>query len=546
MTLNRGHLIVALALTCLSLLTTPHLDSVQALPLFYATNLNPVYWISVAFLTLLILKSKGTHASLYACLLFLIVYWTPNLMFQHLCFPEMYGRLSSGLLASRLGRLEMTGMYAVRPALFLEGAILLSITGIDPESLGKLYEALLMPIIAIYLLMISRKVKGEEWHLAPLLFASTFFLNELYFNNQSYAIPIYLVTLWCLTRVNEGKTCVSSLIMFFIAFLSLVITHEGNPLVLLLQMLITLIFTTILMRGNSSWSPRLLMSLLMIWLSWHAIYQYPWSNAIQVTKKIGENVYRSLLVEHGVYPRIRQQFTEVYGYIITVRIINSFLMFFSGVALIMLTFVESRCKLERQELFVISQFLASSIITAILSHGGYIIGRGLLYSSLSWSVLVPVLLSGKTMKVTHAKVLKRFIAGFSISFILLIPILKYSPIPLTYTNSKALAQLTFVFTNSPYGLYFGITDYNVPHIPCTLGRTIIEFDNFYDAYVYHIKNDKIGIIIDGHILMRDAFFTYEGIPYKVLVGRLQESLIREYNKVYSTDKNYCTFVPRSR
>jgi len=181
--------IIIAVLVIVTFVTLPQIDSVQPDVLFYLKNLTPLYFVSVVATVVVAIFYRRSVLGLFSvALLSLLVLWTPNVMMVQPWFLDSYPFTAEAVTVAQSGHLLDYHFLSMNPVVGLVMGPFLSITGISPLLLQKLYPAFLSVALVVFLYLIAKaaKLRKDAWVIAPLLFVSIAWPNEFHLSRQSF------------------------------------------------------------------------------------------------------------------------------------------------------------------------------------------------------------------------------------------------------------------------------------------------------------------------------------------------------------------------
>jgi hypothetical protein len=568
-------MIIVLILFVLIHITITPIDEPTPNALFYLNCLPFTYWIlSVVILlsaTKLIKGGDGRGKILwFMCVLIAIicVEWFPNILMKNPWYVESYGRLARSQLLSKEGHRDLMGEEAESPAFLLYGSIFLLLTSLNPFIFAKLHELIVIMSITLFLILLGKElgINHSLYTLIPIAFFSVMWLNEFHFSRQSLLITAYPIYLYLLCKVLKDKSPYSGL-LYTLTIPWLIMSHPATiPVGLLSTATLFLVILTYYkfqllttLREIKRMAVYIILSL-MPWLFWHTLLFQERSSIPTTLYKIVLTVYKSLLLEKEdvVNKELsRMSFTEIYRLMVYVRNTISLIVIFLTILMTLFLFLNVAKNRNWQKIsyniFVVSLGISNLATTGIFLYCGHVLTRGYEFLAISWAlelIFILDLIIKKSIlpnSQQHSRASFPFLSlVVMILFLMLfsMPILKYAPIPFLYPSTKELSTLSFVDKNSPYNTVYFITEYNTPHYLLVGNVEFVEVEYFLPYYMYQrpITSFSKGLVVDGRIIMRDAFYSYvQDMSYKELLEEVRYTYSKFSNIVYYADTYYVFF-----
>jgi hypothetical protein len=430
------------------------------------------------------------------------------------------------------------------PALGLAFAPYLLITGISPISLLKIYPGLLVLILIVIVYMITNKLQvgSRASTVASLLFISIFWPNVFHFSRQSVSIIYYLISLFLLMRLVFQGLNRRLFALLLLQIFILTISHPATSLIFTLNLAAMTIFGRI-SRKISSKESRLINHTLIIsviiWFLWNMIGTKP-GNVVSLVN-MSERVVTSLMENPSKVSGTATIFaahTPAYDLIIKIRFMLTFFVYLFS---FLVPLVMYRHFKNRRVLLILTGWTWSNMAIAIpiLYLGLPYFQKPVLFLVTSWGPLA--ILVFKINSITKIKTMYVLAVVFITFSSLLIPVIKYAPLPLESVTSKDLASKSFL---DFYGNKTGEFIYS-------------EDPPYYYSYILYNQNEHIktyglrraylpgggldpdivrraSLWITNRVLVRDAFFLYSPSMYEVIKNATETFPKTTHNKVYDS------------
>jgi len=583
-----GVFIVALLLATFA--TLPRVDYVEPNVLFYFQHLTPLYYICVlAAIVMAIYWRRSYLGLLSAIVLSLLILWTPSIMLVQPWFPDTYPFVAEAVYVARNGHIGDVHYLSVNPALGLFLGPFLMITGISPFMLIKIYPGIVAVIFTVLLYLIAKKMKigKESLVVAPLLFLSIAWPNELHLCRQSFSLVYYLVSWFLLLRLVFQGPNRRIFVLLVSQVVLLTMSHPSTPLFFMANLVTIVIIGWVLRKFRPKESSVIIRTLLIsaiAWMLWNAFS--PATGAIRNFIGIVENLVASLTgspSEVSGIAKIFAQYTEVYELTINIRfgltlavftsamLLSLFAMyqlstrgFLTRIRLSRKRFVLLEIGIDRKVLAILAGWIISNLFSSVplLYAGLPYFARPVLFTFIAWAplgafaykILSTKQKSGLTAKTKNAMRCV-FLGAFVVLPSLLIPMIKYGPLPFLYPTSKELANKRFLdlhMGNGGIQVYF---EYNLPYSysyildgytrvngprSMTLGGVYSSGEGLNTSLV-----DQASLWITYRLVTRDAFQKYTPSMLNVVENATLILPRTTHNKVYDSGWPECILTPRS-
>jgi hypothetical protein len=251
---NLSLLFASLAFWILSILTAQYSFSSSVFSYFFLLPMS--YWVSISLLIVTIsfrlLKVKNPNQGLFDCLtlfvLVLVLFGTPSFIEQTPRMLDVYGHISQALAVQSTGKAGPSllaqnvpaSSYEVNyPGFFILVTSILSLTGLSWISVAQYYPIFLMVLISFLIYVIARKFSQRFSILAPAVFLSFAWFEEFHLSPDSFALVLYLIAWLIFIQILDRKKGMpprASLVSFLLIIFSLIVSHAGGPIFVLLNL----------------------------------------------------------------------------------------------------------------------------------------------------------------------------------------------------------------------------------------------------------------------------------------------------------------------
>lgn len=570
---NRDLLILSIliALTAATFLTIPRVDSPGADVLFYLKSLPVLYYVSIVGTFIFAVWSRKKILNLSSVLLFgLLTLFTPYVMYVQIWFPDVYFYLSEAITVKSVGFSGVAGHTDVSPALsYLSGQFLIA-TNIDPIAFAKLFQLLSIVLLGILFYAIAEKLKISNPSIAPLVFFSIVWQDEISLSRLTYSLIFLLAFVLLSTRnsseLNSSCSYTNYALSFLLVFL-IVISHPGVPLFLIAGFLAAMLALRLLIPNSGSYIKELaikISALAFVWIAWNLTRAS--MGAIETLVNFAKTIELSLMggstsIATSLTKIGGSSYTPEYYVIIQTHLAHMVIVF----ALFLSIYLLFGFRRHPSDLVNASCFLAALLISIPLFLAGLPwFSRPSLIMYTFFAPVSAVVIDksvsqlSKIRKTRMPKTKRTIIKLRHVFGILLItsvfvsavslPVVKYSDTPFLYLPTKELEALKFAKNNLPTNLTMLSTSFNTPSGFYSMllnssggsGSGVTYGD--WRSLVGTEQEYEVAFLTLNSILVRDAFFRVSP-TYGDILASLTDSLSFAENKIYDAGGNDSIFVP---
>ena len=531
--------------------TLPKLDFSEPNVFFYLQHLTPLYYLCLVFSLIIAVSFGKDLLGILAAIIFsLLLLWTPSLMLVQSWPMDTYPFLSQAVYVARNGNTG-TGTLSETPSLGLFFGSFLSLTGIDPFILVRMYPAFFTVIFVVLLYLIAKQIGIEKKPvIAPLLSVAVMWPNEVHFSRQCFSLIFYVGAWFFLLKLMKKKDRRIFLLLLF-QILLLTLSHPGSSLFFITNLVAIVVFGSIFRKFQSK-DYRLLTNSIIFsvtsWIVWNA-FTLSESKGINVLIQMFERVTSSMLENPSEVPGLAKIFvgyTSTYSNVIHIRLVMTGFVCLSAIFLSVVIYHYDK---NKKTVAVIMSWLATNIFSAVffLYAGLPFMARPALFSFIAWAPLGA--LTYKVLNRKRKKVMTFFfISAFVIVPAFLMPIIKYAPIPFAFATGQELASATFIYrywngsdfvyleASPPYTYSYIVYGMQNTSHPLTFGAWYIPGEGLDQNVV-----DEYPTLVTYRIITRDAFWEHTPSMYNIVVNlTLQEE---SRNKVYDSGWPYYVSMP---
>jgi hypothetical protein len=542
---------IAIILFLCTIVTMPRIDYAEPNVFFYLQNLPPLYYVCLFFsLSVALFFKRGTVSLIAAIIFGLLLLWTPSIMIVQLWPMDTFPFLREAVYVTRTGYAS-TDVLGETPGLGLFVGSFISLTDIDPFLVAKLYPAFFTVIFVTFLYSIGKELGLEKVPvLVPLLSVAVMWPNEIHLSRQCFSLIFYVAALFLFLRLMKKRDRRILPLLFF-TILLLVISHPVSS-IFFMTSLGAIIVLGLVLRKLQSKDYRLMISTTFFtavsWIVWNA-YCLQTSKGLDVLVQLSQSFMTAILknpTEVSGMSRILSGYTSIYSAIINLRL---GLTVFIGLSAIVFSAIIYWYSKNKKNVTLTVSWLAPGAVSAILLLyvGLPFMARPALFFFISWAPLgawVYNRLNQKRLK--KLKII--FVSVFIILPALLLPIIKYAPLPFTFATSQELAAVTFtdIYYNGSNYIYLEASPpYSYTYIAYNFRNAskTLTFDSWYlpEEGVSQKLIFEHPTLVIYRVITRDAFWEYNPSMSDVVTNLTlcDETL----NKVYDSGYPYSFFIP---
>lgn len=558
-----GVFIVALLIATFA--TLPRVDYIEPNVLFYLHHLTPLYYVCVfAAIAMAIYYRRNFLGLLSVIVLGLLILWTPSIMLVQPWFLDTYPFAAEAVYVVRNGYIGKLNHLSASPALGLTFGPFLMITGISPFMLQKIYPGLFAIIFAVLLYVTAKKMKigNEASVVAPLLFISIAWPNELHFCRQSFSLIFYLTSWFLLLHLVFRKSDRRIFMLLVAQVFALTMSHPATPLFFVFNVatMATVAFLdqmwqkirrkararAVVIRACT----QILLISASAWIFWNAFN--PATRALRDLTGIINNLVASLArnpSEVSGVTTIFANYSPIYGLAINIRFALTLAVFVSA---ILLPFVIYRYVQDRKLMVILTGWVISNMFTSVplLYAGLGYFARPALFTFISWATsgaLVYSVLASKSEMYIKIKSLAKyvFLLVFIIVPLFFIPIIKYGPIPFLYPTSRELVHKEFLDLHWVSGRRLVYLEFNLPYGYSYILHGIKELPRStiyrHSEGLDSVLTSRKSLWITYRLCTRDAFRNYT--PSMLYVVENLTLYQTTYNKIYDSGWPESILIP---
>jgi hypothetical protein len=547
-------LITLLFLTYFSITPT---DDVKTDILFSLKYLpTTLYYVTLMLSLIVTFITKNHYLRILSIFIFsYLLISTPDVMLINPWLTDTYPFTAEAVHIVKNGHLVDYHYLLENPALGIFLGTLLMVTGIDVFILMKIYQTLLISILMLILFGISKylKIGKREYFLAPIFFIAIMWPNVFHVSRQSFALIFYFSSWYFLTRLvlHRYDRRVFLILLTQISLMSL--SQPATPIYFAANTIaiaiIGMLLKTFQSREIKSFTYTSIFSALF-WFLWNSISNI---NNLKLFGEIILRLYQSLVETPEEVPGISKitiGYSPDYRLIINTRLILSLSVFACGVLLPLIFYKYYKDPRIRKILIIAVGWNLSNIFSAfpLLYSGLPYFDRPILFSFISWAPLAGVVYEILGKSNLHRKKLKKtikltFVVAFTVLPSLLMPIMKYSPLPFLYPTTQELYIVDFagIHSNRRYLLFEFTSAWSNSYlngIEDTTGRYTLSV---YNGNISLSRVKSVIVVTTSRVISRDAFNTFD--PSMLYFVEEITSLNSLQNKVYDSGWPYHMIIP---
>jgi len=432
---------------------------------------------------------------------------------------------------------------------------LLSITGMSPISLLKIYPGFFIIVCVLFVHLIANKLKpGSTTSIvAPLLFVSILWPSIFHFSRQSFSLIFYFSSLFLLVWLLFEKFDRRIFALLFLQTLLLSISHPATPMFFMFNLVAIAVFGWTFKNVQAKES-RLVINVLVIsviiWLLWNMVGTTP--GVIHSLREISQSLITALTESPSVISGITQIFagrTQAYRWIIDIRFLMTGAVYLVSFLIPLITYRYTTHK--KALLFLTSWAWSNMLVTVPLLYAGLpYFQKPFLFTISAWAPLTAFALAyKKDLRIEKSMCILAAILIMAGS--LLIPLIKYGPLPLEYAPSKELVSKTFLDFHGSLApiIYFEDPAYHYSYI--LYNKSDLSARSYSVFGIYEHGQGLNSTILSENsawvtyrTLTRDAFWQYYPSMW-MIVENVTETLPQTtHNKIYDSGWPEYILVPR--
>jgi len=549
-------LFLVFGLFIVTLASLPSVDYLEPSVFFYLEQLPPIYYVCVLASVIIAIRDKQELTRIVAvCVLALLIVWTPSVMLVQPWHLDSYPFVAEAVYVQRNGHLGDFHYLSGSPALGLTFGALMSITGISPLVLLKIYPGFLAILLAVFVYAIAAKLKIDKkvTVIAPLLFVSMMWPDVFHFSRFGFSLLYYFMFLFLVFYLVFKKTDNRILALLFLPIFPLAMSHPATPLFLMMN----LAAIAILGGASKKLQPREIMIIFnaflavsIIWLLWNTIGTTPGVfHSLQeiITSVVNELAQNPTLSGSG-FTGVFAGRTQVYVWLLDSRLILMAFVYLSAFLIPLITYR----RLKKQKVLPIVTALAwssMSITIPLLFVGLPYFQKPAFLAIAGWSLIALLLFASNST--AWIKKIKYLLLIVILTSALLIPIFKYAPLPLEYPPSRELASKSFL---DSYGstsvkfIYFEDPAYYYSYIVHNQPDLRVEVSGVLGVFIpgeglnSSIVEER-SLWITSRLLVRDAFWAYFPSMNYIVENATVTLPETTHNKVYDSGYPESILVP---
>jgi len=539
--------LLAVALTAISLASTPTVDMIQLennwqYPIFYASKLPPTYYIATAYLTVLAILSKDRRLKLMSVLLIaLLSELTPSIMLKNPWLLDQYPYLAEATWLVKTGYIAPVHYLDQLPGLGSMFSQLMLITGLGPIEISKLYPCIVVSAVVIPMFLISEKI-CRDGALVPLLFLATNFAQINIFHRATYFFMLFSVLMLLLVeKVARERANRSIAILCVLVFSAACITYPGSGMIII-ALSVLLILNAFLARVAGRAVKHRIEIMLLIFV----VIFFAWSIYVaqaEFAHWIVSNIY-NIFTEFSPLsvPPISQIKPEVLGLtpifdtIILVRLGMVFLVLcLASISALYIIWTK-----RNFQLFIALLYAGFMVLTApfIVTFGAqWVILKFTWYIMFTAAACICIGVTyGRFGRIMRLIVLVTILVG-----LLSVPLLRYASIPYLNIPTEELRAVEFIDTR------YNSTEliYCIEYPPYLLHRIQMDKDIYWDIESWPTNtqiNTSYNYLTSQRLLTRDGFYVRYVGSYKAYLDSQIAILETTHNLVYTSDPYIKLFI----
>lgn len=434
-------LIISVCFWALSVTTTRYDFSTSVFS--YFQSLPWSYWVSLSILIFLLALRLGENKNtikwrfLDLLLVFafvLVLFGTPSFIENMPRMFDVYGHAGTALIVQSSGNAASSLLndpnvnplsYSVTyPGFFVFLTTFWSVTGLSWITTAQYYPIFLMMLLSFFIYLIARKFSSQFAVLAPILFLSFSWFQEFHESPQSFALILYLLVWLILSELllsNTFRNRRYHLIPLIIVLVCIIISHQGTPIFIILNLFAFLILFLCQKKIRISIINRQIIKVLIIicfsiFIIW-GLYSATLS-LLPILSSIPDSI--SSFLSRGPTSKLISTFSPEYLQVNYIREVETglfnIIVFISGLILFI------RVKAQRKNTIILFIWFISCWIFVLysFSNSGLYMERPAMFSLFPASILMSVFVL--SFKKKHIKFLAIFCALLVAGGCIILPI----------------------------------------------------------------------------------------------------------------------------
>jgi len=555
-------LAVLFSFVCVSL---PQVDSAEADVYFYFKHLPTLIYYAVLILSITTaFVSKSVYLRAFSIFIFaFLIVSPPDVMLANSWLTDTYPFASEAVYVVRNGRIGEFHYLSENPSLGLFLGSFLMATGIDAFLLMKIYQTLIVSILVAIMCLMSKYlgINGGESYLMPMFFLAIMWPNVFHLSRQSFGLIFYFSSWLFLVELVLHRYDRRIFLLLSTQIFLMVVSHPATPIYFVANVMMIAIVGSVFKVFKRKDMKTFVYGAAFctaFWFLWNSVTDL---NNIQIFRNIFVKLYNSLMEEpqhvSGV-SRIFSGYTTTYSLLIDVRLVLTIAVFACSIFLPLIVYVHCRNPNTRKILVILAGWNLSNLLSAVplLYAGLPYFDRPVLFSFISWAPIGELLYQVlKRSSPAYSKLRKVAKMVFVIFLIvvpsMLIPIIKYSPLPFLHPPTRELSAIFFadVYSREKYTLleftapwgYSYIRGLGVENIT---GRYVLSGYEFSDGKLNFSRINSQAIVLTYRLICRDAFMDYNPSMLQVVKNITDSNAFQE--KIYDSGWPYWMITFTSR
>jgi hypothetical protein len=468
---------------------------------------------------------------------------TPAVMLVNPFIPDQYPFLAEAAWVVKNNHIADVHYLQETPGLGLMFSQFMLVTGLGPFEVSKIFPFFGV-LIALLVILVDKELGIHGVVSAIFFLAFNFWYQTNFFHRQTYSFVLFLVSVLLILKLFSRRK-IGYPIAYTLVFIAMVISHPGTPAFLAISLGVTAIGLYLFQKNNRLLVISLLSSAIFLLYNLYV-------NSADFQRMIGY-VYVAMLeaigttMTGGLPPatELLAGYTESFQTILNARLLIT-ILYLALASIIAFYFVILQKR--KATLAVISLIhFGFALQLLIFLYGGPLANmRPLFFLVFTCALLVPQVLTLKPSFIFKFKRCKKIAKLLGLctmaSFIIMIPVLRYSGLPYLYTPSQELSAKLFLDTHYTYTEPIYATEANLPY-----GLSLLTIGELPRGEPTAILRPEESVQLNRSYLVlyrfitRDGYWKYE-ITYKEYVKTLLLSLQETHNLVYNDDQYYAVFL----
>ena len=551
----------------ISFFTLPRVGMAPPDPLFPLKIMPIEYWlgffasIGACIIGVASYKKKRARIFLWISLLSVVayIYVLPKVMFSNPIWTDTYGFVAEVLHALKYGHIGF-GHAVETPALSLFAAQLGFVTGMDHVTLAEVVSLIIPFLVIMMVYFFARQFCGQRASFLAVLAFISFNWFGLYFNRQSFALPLHFLALCLLVKCFIHPR-LNYVVLMLMTYLTLVIAHPASSAAVALTAMAIVFMSTFLrvvklpkvsLGGNAQVNAKLalrhpprfilivVLILLAAWLAWQVYHPSALKSFIDQTKIALSRFFSA--PSPGKH-MVLIGYTQEYMSVVQIRFYELWALAIAGMILSFLVLVATKIKDKFKFVILVSTFFTQALLIGYVMFAHRWASVPFLYLFLPVATLISWFIfefkPRKGLREHLALPFKVLVLMMVVALACLMPLLMYSHMAFVYPPNSNIAMLNFLakrghglsvvlggHSDVQYAMFANDASMRCHNVPVPNPQEILTIDE---------KGYNI-VVTNFRVYVKDAFNRFQPSlteSLSTLEDRFNSKPV--YSKVYQAD-----------